>query len=177
MGWSDFGPGLEKLPDFPDDECAIYGRIPDIDSTDGFDCIITYSNNPAHETYDEHLGLISTTGMYRYDLITGEAKVRRVVYNIKPNDDGNLERHILAQINYGDIDTADCWSANHPTANYHLRYMHTIASTKNYIIIPETSFTEDPCMYNNWNSDNFEELHRIPRNILAIFQHNKSIKT
>ena len=166
MGWSDFGPGLEKLPDFPDDECAIYGRISDIDSTDGFDCIITYSNNPAHETYDEHLGLISTTGMYRYDLITGEAKVRRVVYNIKPNDDGNLERHILAQINYGDIDTADCWSENHPKANNHLRYMHTIASTKNYVIIPETSFTEDPCMYNNWNSDNFTELHRIPRNIL-----------
>ena len=166
MGWSDFGPGLEKFPGFPDDKCAIYGRISDIDSTDELDCIITYSNNPAHETYDEHLGLISTTGMYRYDLITGEAKVGRVVYNIKPNDDGNLERHILAQINYGDIDTADCWSANHPTANYHLRYMHTIASTKNYIIIPETSFTEDPCMYNNWNSDNFEELHRIPRNIL-----------
>ena len=166
LGWSDFGPGLEKLPDFPDDECAIYGRISDIDSNGELDCIITYSNNPAHETYDEHLGLISTTGMYRYDLITGEAKVRRVVYNIKPNDDGNLERHILAQINYGDIDTADCWSANHPTANYHLRYMHTIASTKNYIIIPETSFTEDPCMYNNWNSDNFTELHRIPRNIL-----------
>ena len=166
MGWSDFGQGLEKFPGFPDDKCAIYGRISDIDSTDELDCIITYSNNPAHETYDEHLGLISTTGMYRYDLITGEAKVGRVVYNIKPNDDGNLERHIFAQINYGDIDTADCWSENHPKANNHLRYMHTIASTKNYVIIPETSFTEDPCMYDNWNSDNFTELHRIPRNIL-----------
>ena len=166
MGWSDFGPGLEKLPDFPDDKCDIYGRNSDIDSKDETNCIITYSNNPAHETYDQHLGLISTTGMYRYDKISGEGKVSRVVYNIKPNDDGKLERHILSQINYADIDTADCWSDNHPTANYHLRYMHTIASTKNYIIIPETSFTEDPCMYNNWNSDNFAELHHIPRNIL-----------
>ena len=147
LGGSNFGKGLETAPSFP--EC-------------NENCHISTSLNPAHETYDKDLGLISTTGMYWDDHESEHAKISRVVYNILPNADGQMERHIFGEIVYEDINTTLCWTDDHPDPSYNLRYLHTIAATKNYVIIPETSFTEDPCKSKNWNTDNFEELYDIP---------------
>ena len=70
-----------------------------------------------------------------------------------------IQRKIIGEIEYGTtVNISKCWTDEHPSPTKNLRYLHTIASTKNYIIIPETSFTESACViYARKPSDN-----RIP---------------
>ena len=69
------------------------------------------------------------------------------------------QRKIIGEIEYGTtVNISKCWTDEHPSPTKNLRYLHTIASTENYIIIPETSFTESACViFARQDSD-----HRIP---------------
>ena len=66
-----------------------------------------YEFNPAHQVYDENLGLISSTGWYNY---TEDNKVetKRLIYAIKQNDKGENTRTVLAEIDYPTADLDDC---------------------------------------------------------------------
>ena len=70
-----------------------------------------------------------------------------------------IQRKIIGEIEYGTtVNISKCWTDEHPSPTKNLRYLHTIASTENFIIIPETSFTESACViYARQPSD-----HRIP---------------
>ena len=156
---SNFGPGLETAPSFPK-LCN--------------ECSVSHSGNPAHETYDMELGLISTTGMYFRDERNSILYPSRVVYNIFQISDDNNRRNIFGEIEFEPIDLDRCWTNDHPgpgmkyckaKINFglliliiriciqkpsffteeRLRYLHTIASTEHYVIIPETSYTQDAC--------------------------------
>ena len=63
----------------------------------------------------------------------------------------------IGEIQYDTVDTTKCFTDEHPGPEYRLRYLHTIASTQKYIVIPETSYTEDVCFSridgSNWGSD------------------------
>ena len=78
---SDYGPGIETAPSFP--ECHK-------------DCHTWSSLNPAHETYDDNLGLISTIGEYYLNETTGELLVSRIVYHVEHDDEnGENSRKVL----------------------------------------------------------------------------------
>ena len=77
-------------------------------------CLLFYSSNPiqhdlnpAHEAYDETLGLISTTGLYQYTK-DGKVKNRRIFYHVKKDENGKNERKTIAEIAYDDTDLAGC---------------------------------------------------------------------
>ena len=97
---SNFGPGLETAPSFP--------NVCD-------DCWVTWTGNPAHETYDKDLGLISTTGMYFGDERNSSFVISsRVVYNIANDENGGYVRHIFGEIEYETIDLDQCYTDDHP---------------------------------------------------------------
>ena len=77
---SDYGPGIETAPSFP--ECHK-------------DCHTWSSLNPAHETYDDNLGLISTIGEYYLNETTGELLVSRIIYHVEQNENGENSRKVL----------------------------------------------------------------------------------
>ena len=110
IGNGDFGKGLDTAPSFPDG------------------CRIDQSQNPAHETYDKDLGLVSTIGMYCTNKSSEEALISRVVYTVKPNAEGQNERRIIGEIKYDEpFDGYNCWTDDPPHASKNLRYLHTIA--------------------------------------------------
>ena len=111
IGNGDFGKGLDTAPSFPDD-CSR----------------IDQSQNPAHETYDKDLGLVSTIGMYCTNKSSEEAFISRVVYAVKPNSEGQNERRIIGEIKYDEpFDGYNCWTVDPPHPSKNLRYLHTIA--------------------------------------------------
>ena len=110
IGNGDFGRGLDTAPSFPDG------------------CRIDQSQNPAHETYDKDLGLVSTIGMYCTNKSSEEALISRVVYAVKPNSEGQNERRIIGEIKYDEpFDGYNCWTDDPPHPSKNLRYLHTIA--------------------------------------------------
>ena len=104
---SNFGPGLETAPSFPKlcDECSV-----------------SHSGNPAHETYDKDLGLISTTGMYFRDERNSIVYPSRVVYNIAKGENGDYARNIFGEIEFEPIDLDRCWTDDHPGPGMELNY-------------------------------------------------------
>ena len=103
--------------------------------------------NPAHEVYDENLGLISTVGLHKYNEDGTEQETKRIVYTIKQMADGSNKREYFAEIPYPKANLSVCKSGQVPDPNSWLKYLHTIAITTNYIIIPETSYLRNPCDY------------------------------
>ena len=103
--------------------------------------------NPAHEVYDENLGLLSTVGLHTYNEDGTEQETKRIVYTIKQMADGSNKREYFAEIPYPKANLSVCKSGQVPDPNSWLKYLHTIAITTNYIIIPETSYLRNPCDY------------------------------
>ena len=85
------------------------------------ECRVTWTGNPAHETYDKDLGLISTTGMYFWDERNSSFVIpSRVVYNIANDENGGYVRHIFGEIEYETIDLDRCWTDTHPGPGMYL---------------------------------------------------------
>ena len=72
----------------------------------------------------------------------------------------------IGEIQYDTVDTTKCFTDEHPGPEYRLRYLHTIASTEKYIVIPETSYTEDVCFSrigsDHWGSDDWHYIGPVP---------------
>ena len=67
----------------------------------------------------------------------------------------------IGEIQYDTVDTTKCFTDDHPGPEYRLRYLHTIASTQKYIVIPETSYTEDVC-FSRIGSDDWHSIGPVP---------------
>ena len=58
-----------------------------------------------------------------------------------------MEREVIYEIKHEDADLGECTQFGPPYSKPEgrIRYLHTIATTENYIIIPETSYMYNPC--------------------------------
>ena len=101
--------------------------------------------NPAHEVYDDNLGLINTVGLYKFNDDRTEQETKRIVYAIKQLEDGSNQRDYIAEIPYPTADLSGCEDGQLPDPDTWLKYLHSIASTEHYIVIPETSYLRNPC--------------------------------
>ncbi len=85
------------------------------------------------------------TGAQHYDAVNTVLKTRRLVYAINEK----MERSVVAEVPYTDSDLKLC--QGNPDMNHkldplsRLRYMHSLHTTENYIILPETSYVAKPC--------------------------------
>ena len=70
--------------------------------------------NPAHEVYDESLGLINTVGLYIYSENKTEQETKRIIYTIKQIADGSNKREIIAEIPYPKADLSGCQTGQVP---------------------------------------------------------------
>ena len=118
--------------------------------------------NPAHEAYDTNLGLISTIGLIKYNADKTEAETKRIVYTINQKEDGSNQRNYIAEIPYPNANLSLCELGQAPDPNTWIRYLHTIASTDNYIIIPETSYLRNPCdLIIGWNGPGYSTVEYV----------------
>ena len=77
--------------------------------------------NPAHEVYDEKLGLINTVGSYKFNDDKTEQITKRIVYTIKQMEDGSNQRDYIAEIDYPKADLSGCSAGQLPDPNSWLK--------------------------------------------------------
>ena len=77
--------------------------------------------NPAHEVYDENLGLINTVGLYKFNEDRTEQETKRIVYTIKQMADGSNKREYIAEIPYPKADLSGCQTGQVPDPNTWLK--------------------------------------------------------
>ncbi|KAH3873821.1 carotenoid isomerooxygenase-like isoform X2 [Dreissena polymorpha] len=107
-----------------------------------------YTNNPAHEHTEADGTLWSTVVVIRW-LSASAMQLKRVVYKVG----ADKYRHVVGEFLYGVADLKQCHGmARFPDLDIRPGYMHSFAITENYIILPETAYFLDPCVYSHYDN-------------------------
>lgn len=106
-----------------------------------------FSNNPAHEQTEPDGTLWSTVSVVKFETQT-HLKIWRVVYKVG----ANRVRHVVGTYHYDDSDLTKCKGDNpYPDFGARFGYLHSFAMTENYIILPETAYMDDPCVFTRYD--------------------------
>ncbi|XP_053387890.1 carotenoid isomerooxygenase-like [Mercenaria mercenaria] len=106
-----------------------------------------FSNNPAHEQTEPDGTLWSTVSVVKFET-PSHLKIRRIVYKIG----ADTVRHVVGTYHYEDSDITRCKGDNsYPDFGARFGYLHSFAMTKNYIVLPETAFMDDPCVFTRYD--------------------------
>ncbi|XP_060575784.1 carotenoid isomerooxygenase-like [Ruditapes philippinarum] len=106
-----------------------------------------FSNNPAHAQTEADGTLWSTVSVVKFET-QSHLKIKRVVYKIGHD----LGRHVVGTFNYEDSNLTRCKGTRpYPDFGARFGYLHSIAMTENYIILPETALMDDPCVFTRYD--------------------------
>ena len=108
-------------------------------------------HSPSHEQYDKDGNIWTVVALQRSK--PGRSNIvelKRVVAYLKP--DG--ERVPVAEYHYSDVNLTKCSDTGgirYPDSTGRMKNVHSVQITKDYFVIPETSYLQDPChwVYNN----------------------------
>ena len=108
-------------------------------------------HSPSHEQYDKSGNIWSVVAMQRKK-VDDIYEMKRVVISLN-SESG--ERTAIAEYPYADIDLTRCteMGQRYPDAGSRMKNVHSVHITKDYFIIPETSYLQDPCHWKNDNKD------------------------
>jgi len=99
-------------------------------------------NVPAHEQTDEN-GMVWTVVAVVKAGESGNLHQKRVIIKIDPT---TMNQTAEGEYSYPDVDFQLCKQGEvYPDPATRFGYMHAIQLTKKYIILPETSYLNDPC--------------------------------
>jgi len=101
-------------------------------------------HSPAHEQYEPDGTVWSSAAIHRYQDpgIIGENK--RIIYTLDPK---TKKRQTVAEWNFENSNITLCEEGKpYPNPKARLRQVHSIQSTENFIVVPETSYMYDPCV-------------------------------
>ncbi|XP_060584886.1 carotenoid isomerooxygenase-like isoform X2 [Ruditapes philippinarum] len=106
-----------------------------------------FTNNPAHEQTEQD-GTLWSTLVVTHFVSQTHLKIKRIVYKVG----SDLVRHVVGAYHHQDADLSKC-KGNEPYPDFSSRfgYMHSFCITKNYIILPETGYLHDPCVYRRYD--------------------------
>merc|ERR1719361_2343142 len=99
-------------------------------------------HSAAHEQYDSDGRVWSSAAVHKYDGAIGKNK--RVIFTLNPE---SQKREMVGEWHFEDTNLTLCQEGSpYPDPEARLRQVHTVQSTENFIVVPETSYMYDPCV-------------------------------
>ncbi|XP_045181134.1 carotenoid isomerooxygenase-like [Mercenaria mercenaria] len=181
VSWWQIGDDVIAMSEFPigviidPDEVAHKGYIQYNDDNLGVPNSMQYftNNNPAHEHTEPDGTLWSAVAVIKFETRT-LLKSWRVVYKVG----ADKIRHVIGTYHYEDTDVTKCRPGT-PYEDFTARfgYLHSFAMTENYIILPETAYMIDTCVfafYNKYEPFFSQGFHYEPSGLSRLLVMRKS---
>lgn len=122
------------------------GRVSYLDNNFGYGNDVMFTNNPAHEQTEKDGTLWSAVTAMRFVSRT-HMKIWRIVYKVG----ADKARKIVGEFHYHDAQLMKCTNSPYPDFGSRFGYLHSFCMTEQYIILPETGYMHDPCLYTHYN--------------------------
>lgn len=124
------------------------GYVQFTDSNMGLPEGTSFTNNPAHEHTESDGSLWSSAVSVSFTSKTA-LKMSRIVYKVG----ADKNRKVIGSFDFPEIDLARCHGmARYPDMSSRFGYVHSFCITQQYIVIPESAYSFDPCFYTRYQN-------------------------